>query len=229
MVRIDEAAIVSYTNSGLKFEILADPDAVLKFREGKDIDLRNALALLEIYKDGRRAEKASESDLNKVFGTINPEEIAKVILKKGDFHPTTEQKRKMLEKVRKQIIELIVSNSVDPRNNLPHTRERIEWGLNESKVKIELRSASEQLDGIVKEVRLVLPLRFGTTKLRIVVPSKYAPSLYGKIKKLGKIMKESWLANGSLQVTVEVPSGQKIDIMTDLGNATSGEVMVKEE
>ncbi len=229
MVKIEDASNVSIDKNGIHFEILADPDAVLAFREGKEIRLRESLAVFEIFKNANRADTASESDLQKAFGTLELEVIIKEILKKGKFHPTTEQKKKMVEKVKLQLIELVVQNSVDPRNNLPHTRDRILWAFNEAKVKIELSSASEQLNGIVKELRLVLPLKFGTTKLRIVVPAKFAPSLYGKVKSLGKVLKESWLANGSLQATIEIPSGRKVDIMTELGDATKGEVMIKEE
>jgi len=229
MVKIEDASNVSLDKNGVHFEILADPDAVLAFREGKEIRIRDSLAVLEIFKDARRADQASESDLQKAFGTLELEVIVKEILKKGKFHPTAEQKRKMVEKVKLQLIELVAQNSVDPRNNLPHTRDRIRWAFDEAKVKIELVPASEQLNGIVKAIRMVLPLRFGTTRLRIIVPSKFAPSLYGKVKSLGKVLKESWLANGSLQATIEIPSGRKVDIMTELGDATKGEVMIKEE
>ena len=227
MVRVDDAAIIRLERGG-RFEILADPDAVLAIREGKQVPLSDALAVMEIFKDARAADKASTADIKKAFGTETIEDAALEILKKGEFHLTTEQKREMVKRVRKQIIESIARNSVDPRTKLPHTRERIEWALKETGVKIDDRPVARQVDEIVKAIRPVLPISFGTTVLEIIVPSQYAPSLYGRLKGMGKLVKEQWLANGSLQVRLEVPSGAKVEIIGKLGDATRGETIVKE-
>jgi ribosome maturation protein SDO1 len=229
VVRIDEAIVVAYEKNGVSFEVLVDPNAVLDYREGKNVDARSALAVFEIFRDARKADKAGEADMVKAFGFSETEGVALEIMKKGEFHPTTEQKRQMLEKVRKQVIEMIVKNAVDPRTNLPHTRDRINWAIEEAKVKIDLRAPSQQVNEVVKEIRLVLPMRFGTAKLRVIVPSAFAHSIYGKIRSLGKVTRESWLANGSLQAVIEVPSGMKVDVITELGNFTKGEAIVKEE
>lgn len=227
MVRVDDAAIIRIERNG-RFEVLADPDAVLKIRGGKDVPLHEALAVVEIFKDARAADKASVADIHKAFGTDSIEAAAYEILRKGEFHLTTEQKRTMTKRVRNQIVETIARNSVDPRTKLPHTRERIEWALDEAKVKVDDRPVAQQVDEIVKAIRPVLPISFGTTVLELTVPSQYAPSLYGRLKGLGKLVKEQWLANGSLQVRLEVPSGAKVEVISKLGNATRGEIIVKE-
>ncbi|MBR9689431.1 MAG: ribosome assembly factor SBDS, partial [Candidatus Altiarchaeota archaeon] len=138
-------------------------------------------------------------------------------------------KRTMIAVIRKQVIGIVMQNSMDPRTKLPHTRDRIEWAFNEAKVKVDFRPAREQVEGVLKEIRLVLPISFGTSKLQVIVPARYAPSAYGKIRGMGKLLKEQWLGNGSLEVTLEVPSGLKIDIMTELGDLTKGEAMVTEK
>ncbi|MBR9680925.1 MAG: ribosome assembly factor SBDS [Candidatus Altiarchaeota archaeon] len=229
MVQVNEAVVVKYDKSDAHFEILADPDLVLKAREGDDIDVSKALAVFEIYKNASKAEKASLSEVQRVFGTDDPIKVAHTIILKGIFHPTTAQKKVMMERIKQQIIGILMQNSTDPRTKLPHTRERIEWGLNEARVKIEFKSAREQIDTVLKAIRVVLPISFGTAKLQVIVPSNYAASVYGQIRHLGKVIKESWLSNGSLEVTLEVPAGLKVDVITTLGNLTKGEIMVKEE
>jgi ribosome maturation protein SDO1 len=228
MVRVDDAAIIRLERGGARFEVLADPDAVLAIREGKKVQLNDALAVTEIFKDARAADKAGTADIKKVFGTETVEDAAMEIILKGEFHLTTEQKRKMAQRVRNQVVEMIARNSVDPRTKLPHTRERIEWALNEAGVKIDDRPVARQVDEIIKKIRPVLPISFGTAVLEVIVPSQYAPSLYGMLKGMGKLTKEQWLANGSLQVRLEVPSGTKVDIMDKLGDATKGEAIIKE-
>ncbi|MBR9689922.1 MAG: ribosome assembly factor SBDS, partial [Candidatus Altiarchaeota archaeon] len=110
MVRIDDAVVVKYTKDG-HFEILADPDSVLDLRNGKDIDVAGALAVLNIFKDAGAADKASESELIRVFKTDDPVKIAEEIMKNGDFQPTAEQKRKMITVIRKQVIGIVMQNS----------------------------------------------------------------------------------------------------------------------
>ena len=81
---------------------------------------------------------------------------------------------------------------------------------------------------IIKELRPVLPIKFGRTALDIRLPPEYAPSVYGRAVRMGTIKKEEWLGDGSLRLVMEVPSGMKVDVIEELGNLTKGEVIVKE-
>ncbi len=227
MVRIEDAIVVKYERDG-HFEVLADPEMALAIKEGRSQDVRGALAAFEVFKDARKAEKASESEIERVFDTLDLEAVAGEIIRKGEFNPTTEQKRRMIREIRNRLIELVRQNSLDPRTKLPHTRERIEWAFENARVKVELRPAEEQLQQVVKELRKVLPLSFGTAKLEVHVPAQHAPSLYGKLHKLGNVLKEEWLGDGSLMLRIEVPSGMKVDVISELGELTKGDVMVKE-
>ncbi|MBR9679847.1 MAG: ribosome assembly factor SBDS [Candidatus Altiarchaeota archaeon] len=227
-VKIEDAIVIRLSKTGERFEILVDPDAVMKLRQGGEIDFREALAVQEIFKDARKADRASESAIEQVFGTDDIIQAAAVIMKKGDFHPTAEQKRQMTKKVRNQIIDRIARNAIDPRTNIPHTRDRISWALDEAKIKIDMSSAAQQMNDVVKALQPILPLKFGMTKLDITIPNRYAPSLYGKIKGQAKILREQWMANG-LILRLEIPSGTKTDFYDFLNNATKGEVIIKEE
>lgn len=228
MVRVDDATIIRYEKQGHRFEILADPDSVLAIREGKEVDLREAFAIVEVFKDARKADKAGEETMQEVFGTTNEEEIVLRIAKEGDFHLTTEQKRKIVEKIRKQIIDSIARNSIDPRTKLPHTRERIKLALEKTHVNITMRPAVQQVQDIVKALQPILPISFGKARLRLSIPAQYSQSTYGLVRKLGKVLREDWLADGSLQVKLEIPSGTKVDVMEQLGNAAKGEITIQE-
>ena len=228
MVRIDDATIIRYEREGHRFEVLADPDAVLAIREGKEVNPREAFAIVEVFKDARKADKASEELMQKVFGTSNEEEVAMRIAREGEFHMTTDQKKEAVAKIRKQIIESVVRNSIDPRTNLPHTRERVELALNKVHVNIDMRPAQQQMQDVIKALQPVLPLKFGKTRLRIVIPPQYSQSTYGLVHKIGKVLREDWLGDGSLQLRLEVPSGMKVDVIEQLGNATKGEITVTE-
>jgi ribosome maturation protein SDO1 len=228
MVRVEDATVVKLKREGHDFEVLADPDAVLAIREGKDVSLDDALAIVEVFRDAHKGDHAGHDAMESAFGTDDPYSVADTIVREGEFHLTTEQKRKLAERKRNQLINEITVNSVDPRTNLPHTRERVERAMENARVRIDDRPVAQQLDEVVKALQPVLPLRFGTATLDIIVPAEFAPSLYGRLKGMGKLKSDKWLANGSLEAKLEVPSGAKADVISRLGNATKGEVIVKE-
>jgi ribosome maturation protein SDO1 len=58
--------------------------------------------------------------MHKAFGTTDPLKIADLILKKGTLQLTTDQRRKMVEDKKRQIIDFISRQAVDPKTNLPH-------------------------------------------------------------------------------------------------------------
>lgn len=80
-----------------------------------------------IYKDVKKGLKASPSSLKKVFGTTDFETISREIILKGEIPITAEQRKEMLEAKRKQIIDFIHRNAVDPKTNLPYHRQDWKW------------------------------------------------------------------------------------------------------
>ena len=103
-----------------KFEILVKPDPALDYKLGKNIDLGSVLVAEEIYSDANKGSRASSEKLLKHFKTTDSTEIAKQILLKGDLSLTTDQRRRMIEEKRKQIVQYINKSFVDPKTHTPH-------------------------------------------------------------------------------------------------------------
>ena len=74
----------------------------------------------DVYTDSGKGTKPSSEKLLKAFNTEDQIEIAKIILQKGDLNLTTDQRRKMVEEKKKQIVNYIVKTYVDPKTHLPH-------------------------------------------------------------------------------------------------------------
>ena len=69
------------------------------------------------------------------------------------------------------IIEIIRKNGVDPKTKLPHPAQRIKNAMDEARVTInEFRRAEDQVDGILKSIRPVLPISFEKRKIAIKIP-----------------------------------------------------------
>jgi ribosome maturation protein SDO1 len=208
--------IAKYSQDGENFEIIVDSELAYEFLQNKKKDLRNVLAVEEIYKNAKTGERQSE------------EKIAEVILIKGEVPITTEQRRKMVEEKRKRIIEIISKNSIDPRTNAPHPPQRIERALEEAKVNIDpFKSPEEQVESIVKELSKILPLKFAKAKIEIIIPSIYVPKSFGFLKNF-EIVEQNYQSDGSLKVVVEFPAGMKGEFFEKLNKLTKGEATVKE-
>ncbi len=226
MISLDDAVIARLTSHGHHFEILVDPEAASEAKE-KEIPVEDWMASEEIYKDASKAEKAAEDTLKEAFGTTDYHEIARRIIQKGDIQVTTEQRKQLLLDKRKQIINMIARNAIDPRSNIPHPPARIEKALDEAKVHIDpFKSTQRQIDEIMKKLHVVLPIKFASVRVEIRVPAEFTGKVYGMLHDLKKT-KEEWRNDGSLVTVVEMPAGLQSEVYDQLNSSTHGAVETK--
>jgi len=225
MVTIDEATVARLKTQGERFEILIDPDKALAFKHGEKAD--DFLVTDYVFKDAQKGEKASEEVLKKIFHTTDVLEISKVILKKGEFLYTAEQRKKMIEEKKKAIITLL-SQGIDPRTGYPHPLRRIEDALEKAKVHIDpSKSAQEQWENILKKIRPILPIKFEMREIAVKIPAHYSSRTYGVLKHKYEILKEEWRKDGMLYLLVSLPAGLQDTFYEDLNSLTKGEVETK--
>lgn len=228
MVDVDKAVVLKYTRKGLTFSIMVDPEKALEFRKNK-CSLNEVLAVENIFTDVKKGIRASDIDLNKAFGTSDKLKVSEIMVRDGEMPVTKKQKDEKREEIKKKIIDLICKNAVDPKTGLPHPPQRIESAMNEAKVNINDRiNAEEQINAVLKAINSILPIKFEVKKLELVIPSKFAGSAYGIIKREAKILKNEWGNDGSLRVVIEVPAGVQDKFFTDVNHACHGEMESKE-
>jgi ribosome maturation protein SDO1 len=212
-----------------KFEILVKPDLALEYKLGRRSDLSSILISDEIYSDANKGSRVSDDKLKKHFKTTNSTEIIKQILTKGELNLTTDQRRKMVEEKRKQIIQYINKNFVDPKTKLPHPIPRIENALEDVRVVIDpFKKAEDQIKLVVDSLRKILPLASETLNLTITIPKSFASNSISFIKSSGSTSSEEWLSDGSLKVRIEINAGIRGNFLDRLGSLTKGTAQVKE-
>ena len=195
MINTDDAIVAKLKIGANVFEILVDCEKALEMKKGKNIDLDDIVVTYDIFKDVKKGEHAS--DLLKFFKTENKKEIVKKIIMEGEVQLTSEYKRKLRDEKKKQIINNIYRNAVDPNTNLPHPPQRIEMALNEAKVNIdEFKPVEEQLKNILPKLRIILPLKYEMREIAVKIPPAYAGKCYTVLKQYGKLLKDEW-QNGS--------------------------------
>ncbi|MBS3069429.1 ribosome assembly factor SBDS [Candidatus Micrarchaeota archaeon] len=228
MSSLENAITAHMDYGGKRFEILVDSDLARMYREGRKNELNNVLVVEEIFENARKGERHKSSDLQKAFGTTDVFAIAETILKKGELQLTTDQRRKMLEEKRKKIVAILARECIDPRTGAPHTQMRIENAMEQARVQIDaFKEAEAQIDDVIKELRLIIPLKFEKKKIAVKVGPEHAQRIYGMLREYG-ITKEEWDKNGNLLTMHELPAGIMGEFMDRLNKATQGSAQTKE-
>ncbi len=219
----DKYTVARITKDNEHFEVLVKPQKALDFRTGKIAGITEVLAAETIFSDANKGTKPSEESLRKAFGTTDSLKIAETILTKGTLQVTTEQRRKMIEDKRKQIVDFISRQSVDPRTNLPHPPTRIENAMEQVRYSIDpFKPVEEQAKEIIKLLRTILPLKMEQITVGITIPAEHSVKAYGTIKGFGTIKREEWRANGSWYGVLEMPAGVYAPFLDKLGEITKG-------
>jgi ribosome maturation protein SDO1 len=219
----EKFTVARLTRENEHFEILVKPNKALDYRNGKISGITEVLAAETIFSDANKGTKVSEEAMKKAFKTIDHLKIADEILKKGTLQLTTEQRRKMVEDKKRQVIDFISRQAVDPKTNLPHPPMRIENAMEQIRYPIDpYKSVDEQAKDIVKLLRPILPLKVEQVKVAIKIPSQYSSRAYGTIKTLGTIKREEWRTDGSWYGEMELPAGAYASLLNKLGDATKG-------
>ena len=228
MVDVDKSVIARYKTQGKNFEILVDCENAIAFKTGSNINLNDVLTAEEIFEDVKKGMHASEIDMKKIFNTEDKKKICEQIIRKGDVQVTAEYQRKLRDIKVKQIIDLIHRNAIDPKTGNPHPPQRIKNAVEEAKIRIDnYKSAEEQIQDIISQLKTILPIKFEVRTLMIKVPAQYAAKSYNSLKLYGKLLKEEWQNDGGLVAVVEIPAGLQEEFFDKLNGLTKGEVESK--
>ena len=228
MLDMVDVTVAKFSFEGEKFEILVKPDPALEYKMGKRKDISAILISDEIYTDSGKGTKPSAEKLLKAFKTEDLTEIAKIIMQKGDLNLTTDQRRKMIDDKKKQIVEFIVKTYVDPRTHLPHPPLRVELAMKDGRVSVDpQKSVDEQVKEIVEKLRSIIALKSENMELEIIIPAQYASQSYAVLKSVGTLKKEEWQNNGSLKAILEIPAAARPNVIDRLGSITKGSASVE--
>jgi len=233
VISIDKAVAARLRVGELKFEVLVDPEKAFELRSGKSAKMEDVLAYPMVYKDARAGEAASEKDMQKVFGTTDAYRVAEKIIKQGELQLTTEQRRQMVEQKKMQVASIISKKAVNPQTNTPHPQQRILNAMEQAGVNIDpFLDAESQVESVLKKIKVIIPIKFQKVLLQVKVPPQFSGRVYPLIKSNGNIQQEQWLADGSLQVNVEIFAGVQEDFFKKIADLTHGQAetrMIKRE
>ncbi|MBU0953572.1 MAG: ribosome assembly factor SBDS [Nanoarchaeota archaeon] len=223
MVSVDKAVIARLSRGKHVFEILVDSDKALEFKKGKPVSVDNILAVNTVFKDSKKGERAGSKELEDMFGTTDVVVIATKIIKDGDLQLTTDQRRKMVEEKRTQIITLIAKQAVNPKTQIPHPPQRISNAMDEAHVHVDpFKSAEDQMQGVLEKIRAIIPLSMEKVEVALKIPITAAGRASAYLRQVGTIKSEEW--KEAYYAMVEIPAGMQAEIYGKLNDMTGGQV-----
>ncbi|GAA0643872.1 ribosome assembly factor SBDS [Salarchaeum japonicum] len=226
MISLDEAVTARLESHGERFEVLIDPDAALAMKRGEfDGDLEDVIAARDVFENASRGDRPAEEDLETVFGTTDPLEIIPEVVERGEIQITAEQRKEMQEQKRKQLINTIARNAVNPQmDNAPHPPDRIENALEQAGFTVDpMEPVENQVDDALDALRPVIPIRFDEVTVAVQVPADYAGSAQAQIRQFGDLEREEWQADGSWVGVLTFPAGMQNEFYDLVNEHTSGE------
>ena len=228
MVRLEDAVPARLKTHGATFEVLVDPDGALALRRGEDVKIEDILAVEDVFENASRGDRSAEDDLIKAFETTDVVTIADKIIRKGEISLTTEQRKQIIENKRRQVVEIIARNAINPQTKAPHPPARIDQAIKEAKVNIDPAKSTDELVNIaMKAIRPLIPIRFEEVEVAVKIPAAYAPKAYGEVAAFGKVTREAWQNNGSWIGVVKIPAGMQTDFYSLVNRVSKGEAETK--
>ena len=226
MISLDEAVTARLESHGERFEVLVDPDAALAIRRGEfEGDLEDVIAAEDVFEDASSGDRPAENALEEVFGTTDPLEVIPEVIREGEIQITADQRREMQEQKRRQLINQITRNAVNPQmDDAPHPPERIESALEETDFRVDpMEPVESQVDDALDALRPVIPIRFDTVTVAVQLPPDYAGSGQAQVREFADLEREEWQSDGSWVGVLTFPAGRQNEFYDLVNEASSGE------
>ncbi len=230
MISLDEAVTARLESHGARFEVLVDPDAALAIKRDEfDGDLTDVIAAEDVFEDASRGDRPAETDLEDVFETTDPLEIIPEVIKRGEIQITAEQRREMQEQKRRQLINTIARNAINPQmNDAPHPPDRIESALEETDFRVDpMEPVETQVDEALDALRPVIPIRFEEITIAVQFPADHAGAAQAQVREFGELVREEWQPDGSWVGVLEFPAGMQDEFYDLVNELSSGEAETK--
>lgn len=216
--------IARLKKGSILFEVIVDMDEALRFKKGETnfLDIEGD----RIFTNVRKGEVPTKNELDISFGTSDALEVGKIIVKEGEVLIDQTHRDEEKEKKLKQIVDFLSKNAIDPQVNRPISPERIRSALEEAHVQIKNVPIENQIPDILNKISNIMPIKIETRKIKITVPAVQTGKVYGLITQYKE--KENWLADGSLEVVLNIPAGILIEFYDKLNSATHGSAVTSE-
>ncbi|KJY01228.1 shwachman-Bodian-Diamond syndrome protein [Zymoseptoria brevis] len=130
-IKLTNVSLVRMKKGKKRFEVACYKNTVTSFRAGNETDLDNVLQIPNVFLNVSKGQVAPNDDLKKAFPGMTRDEIVLEILKKGEIQVGEKERSQELERVHKEVIEIVAGRLVDPKSKRVYTTGMIEKALDQ--------------------------------------------------------------------------------------------------
>ncbi|KAK5019283.1 hypothetical protein LTR16_000060 [Cryomyces antarcticus] len=114
-----------------RYEIACYKNKVLEYRSGIETDLDNVLQIPSVFLNVSKGAVAPSADLAKSFPKMSVDDIILEILQKGELQVGEKERHAQLDRVSREVIDIVAGKLVDPKSKRPYTTGMIEKALDQ--------------------------------------------------------------------------------------------------
>lgn len=114
-----------------RFEVACYKNTVTSFRAGNETDLDNVLQIPNVFLNVSKGQVANNEDIKKAFPGMTRDEVVLEILKKGEIQVGEKERSQELDRVHKEVIDIVAGRLVDPKSKRVYTTGMIEKALDQ--------------------------------------------------------------------------------------------------
>ncbi|KEF56603.1 uncharacterized protein A1O9_06792 [Exophiala aquamarina CBS 119918] len=129
-IKLTNVSLVRYKKGKKRFELACYKNKLLEYRSGTETDLDNVLQVPTIFLNASKGETAPNAELLKAWPhPLKPDAIIEEILKKGEIQVNANERKELLDRMEREIVEEIAQRLVDPQTKRVYTTGMIKKGL----------------------------------------------------------------------------------------------------
>lgn len=115
-----------------RYELACYKNKVLEYRSGTESDLDNVLQVPTVFLSVSKGQTAPSADLVKSFGKDTPtDKIIQEILTKGEVQVGEKERKELLDRTEREIIDIVSGRLVDPKSKRVYTPGMIQKALDQ--------------------------------------------------------------------------------------------------
>ncbi|TKA70073.1 hypothetical protein B0A55_08998 [Friedmanniomyces simplex] len=130
-IRLTNVSLVRMKKGKKRYEIACYKNTVTSFRAGHESDLDSVLQIPNVFINVSKGQVAPNEDLKKSFPGMSRDEIVLEILKKGEIQVGEKERGAELERMQREVVEIVAGRLVDPKSKRVYTVGMIKKALDQ--------------------------------------------------------------------------------------------------
>jgi ribosome maturation protein SDO1 len=129
-IKLTNVSMVRLKKGKKRFEIACYKNTVQSYRAGHETDLDNVLQIPNVFLNVSKGQVAPNDEIVKAFGKgVSRDEIIMEILQKGELQVGEKERAQELERVHREVVEIVAGRLVDPKTKRVYTTGMVEKAL----------------------------------------------------------------------------------------------------